>query len=315
MRLAVLSEMADEWAARVSEWKLLLSYPTAAANDVYRLFQLLVSSWPLEFSDTESRNTGMAQYIDRLKTVMRKCMREAKQQSSWTAPNDEYEQQVLACIDALLASVQSAAFLKSFCAFHAPIAAAAAKKSLTQTALRLCMPGMPDTYQGTELWDFNMVDPDNRRAIDFRKREQLLHVTVNELKEDSEQAMRRYINNWQDGRIKLAVIYQLLDLRRTHATLFIEGNYVPLNLEGEQSHAIICFARHHNDQTMIVLARRFFAGRSAVMEWKDTRVVLPQAMHGLDWYEILSGQEFHSNEFIHVQPYLDNLPVAVMLRK
>lgn len=315
-RLAALSEMADEWARCINEWKLLLSYPAAAANDVYRLFQLLVASWPLEFDNVEKLDPGsLSQYVERLKVVMRKSMREAKQQSSWITPNDEYENQVLACVDILLTSVQSETFLNSFTKFHVTVAIAGAKKALVQTALRLCMPGMPDTYQGTELWDLNMVDPDNRRTIDFRKREQLLSTISNDLKENHKQSIRHYMSEWKDGRVKLAMIQLLLNLRRLQPQLLSEGNYIPLSIEGMQNHALVSFARQRESKALVVIARRFFAGRQTNVSWENTKVLLPPAMRQQTWHNILTGTDIQSDDAISMKNLLDLLPVAVMLNK
>ena len=316
MRLAALSEMPDQWVSHVREWKSLLTYPPAAANDIYRLFQLLISSWPLEFNDADQRNAeAMTGYIERLKVVMRKCMREAKQNSSWVVVNEEYESQVITCIDVLLASVKSVAFLKAFCLFHMTVAAAAARKSLVQTTLRLCMPGVPDTYQGTELWDFNMVDPDNRRSIDFRRRGQLLNIVASELKENQEQAMRSYMDHWHDGRIKLALCYVLLNLRRSHPALFKEGTYVPLSFEGKQSHLLIGFVRHYENQSLLVVARRFFGDGELSVEWQDTKVMLPQALYHQQWRDVLTGKETRLSAATSAQSLLNILPVAVIFKK
>jgi (1->4)-alpha-D-glucan 1-alpha-D-glucosylmutase len=138
---------------------------------------------------------------------------------------------------------------------------------------------------------------------------------IEELKENREQAMRRYMNEWQDGRIKMAMIYSLLDMRHTNAALFTEGTYVPLNIEGTQSHAIIGFARHHDRQTLIVFARRFFAGRHEALKWENTKAGLPQAMQLYRWTEVLTGKEITPAGAIDIEQLLHTLPVAVLLSK
>jgi len=314
MRLAALAEMADAWRTCVQQWKPLLNHTATTADDLYRLLQLLVSSWPLEFNDAEKRNKDvLAQYSDRLRNVIRKCMREAKLQTSWMTPNHEYEDQVLRTIDTLLGSAASAEFLQSFTCFHSRVAVVSTQKALVQTALRLCMPGVPDTYQGTELWDFNMVDPDNRRSVDFRKREHLLSIIASELQEDREAALRRYMESWQDGRIKLAIIYLLMNLRREEAQLFTDGCYIPLPVEGKQSN-VIAFARQHKEKTLLVIAARFFADR-AVNTWEDTSIALPETLQQHGWQEVLTGRRVKSDESMLLEKMLDILPVAVLLQR
>ncbi len=317
-RLAVISEMADEWTEYVGSWKAMFNGGSkpSAANELYLLFQLLVATWPAELTGSDGRGTTtLSEYIERLKIVMRKSVREARQLSSWTVPNDEYENEMIGFIDKAFDGGESNAFMNSFLPFQARVAVAGANNSLIQTALKFCGPGMPDTYQGSELWDLNMVDPDNRRAVDFQKREALLINIIEDLSANRERTMRSYMKNWQDGRVKLAVIYSLLNLRQTYEELFTFGSYEGLTVQGSRSNQICAFVRQRGSVSMLVIVARFFARKKNQDYWQDTSVVLSEQLQVHSWHDALSARTFTAIPSLSIKSLLEILPVAVLIHE
>jgi (1->4)-alpha-D-glucan 1-alpha-D-glucosylmutase len=236
-RLAVLSELGDEWTQRVQVWNRLLRARRGDIegaggpdrNDEYAFFQTLIGSWPIELLDHDDLDPGaLVAYGKRLKGALVKSMREAKQYTIWAMPDERYEATMLDLADLVLDPARSGTFLTEFLPFVANVARLGAANTLVQTILKLTLPGVPDIYQGTELWDLSLVDPDNRRPVDYDLRSSLLNETEVALSTDRVQAMQRYMHDWRDGRFKLAAMATLLRLRRSLPTLFENGDYDPL---------------------------------------------------------------------------------------
>ena len=160
-------------------------------------------------------------------------------------------------IDAALLSNRAASFLAAFIPFATRVAALGAHNSLIQTVCKLTAPGMPDIYQGAELWDLSLVDPDNRRPVDYTVRRRQLEAVRAALRTDRRQALKGYFSNWRDGSIKLAIITTLLEYRREHPDLFGSGHYLPLTVQGPQSERVCAYARRYEQQLLLTLAARW----------------------------------------------------------
>jgi (1->4)-alpha-D-glucan 1-alpha-D-glucosylmutase len=221
-RLAVLSELPEDWSRQVRSWSDILrgqrestedtAFPDR--NDEYMFYQLLVGSWPVELLGDAAPNPGtIATYAERIKGALTKSMREAKVHSTWAAPNKDYENAMLGFAENALDTAKGSAFLTSFLPFAQRIARLAATNTLAQTVLKLTVPGVPDIYQGTELWDLSLVDPDNRRPVDYNLRFRLLDKIAANLADDPGEAIPRFFHNWQDGRFKFAAV-KAIELRR-----------------------------------------------------------------------------------------------------
>src|ERR671918_568788 len=216
-RINALSELPAEWGRRVRRWAGLNRFklkevegrPVPGRNDSYLLYQTLVGSWPFGLGADDA--AGLADYAERIVTYMMKASREAKQRTSWTAPDEEYESGLERFVRRILDPQDGRAFLADLLPFQAQVALIGALNGLAQTLLKLTVPGVPDTYQGCELWDLSLVDPDNRRPVDFEMRRAMLA-------QDADPA--ELLASWQDGRIKQHVVARTLALRRAAPTLF-----------------------------------------------------------------------------------------------
>ncbi len=314
MRLAVLSELPTEWLTIVAGW---FELNTAIRDsrfdraDEYQLYQALVGSWPL---DLDWRDTGkLDRYRERILGWQLKSLHEAKLRSSWSDPDTAYEAVSAGFVRRLLDPRQSSEFLGSFAAFLDRIAPAAALNGLVQTTLRYTAPGVPDLYQGTEFWDFSLVDPDNRRPVDFGARASALAR-----KNGSEEILR----SWRNGEIKQQLILQLLALRRRHETCFRHGDYRPLQGDGPRRENILGYLRSHNGANILVVAPRLCA--EACMEaghplpdpsfWSDTLVLLPGDLCDRAWRSLFApAATMSSPNHISCAESFRHFPVAVFV--
>ncbi|MDZ4343903.1 MAG: malto-oligosyltrehalose synthase, partial [Candidatus Binatia bacterium] len=305
-RIDALSEIAPEWRAALLRWKKFNEAKKTLANgeaapdrnDEYLFYQTLVGAWPGGGLDEKE----LAPFRDRIVAYMEKAIKEAKVHSSWVNPNEAYDRAVENFVRQVLSADSSDGFLTDFSQFHQRIAFAGMVNSLAQTLLKMTAPGVPDFYQGSELWDLRLVDPDNRRPVDFAKRRSM----VDDLKrgESSDRAglLREMLSQWPDGRVKLYLIYKALNFRREHRELFQTGDYMPLYAEGKFREHVCAFARRVNDHWIIVAAPRLLAriappGRLPLGEpvWEDT--VLP-LRHGTPdhWHNILTGESLSARK-------------------
>lgn len=275
-RLLALSEIPDAWQAAITEWQSLnagLKHPSKAHE--YMLYQALIGVWPGETSED---------LVKRVQGYALKAAREGKQETSWTNPDEAYEKGLNDYVAALLDPAKSAAFLSSFARFAARTALIGALNSLSQLTLKVLAPGVPDFFQGTEFWDLSMVDPDNRRPVDFAARRQTLAV------DDYDWADRAA--NWQDGRIKLTLTRRLLSVRRAFADLFARGDYEPVAVTGRQAAHAIAFSRRFKGQQIIVAVGRHFATLTkGGTQWPsaiDAQLELPE---GTPFVELLGPSE------------------------
>lgn len=333
-RINVLSELAEEWRSAVSRWAIhnrsgkveCDGNPAPSRNDEYFLYQTLVGAWPVELLDPAQLDAGLlSRFRERVETCVVKAAREAKLHSSWVRPNEAYEQAAIGFVRRILDPTRSAKFLHSFVAFEKRVAFFGMLNGLSQTLLKLAMPGVPDIYQGSELWDFNMVDPDNRRAVDFAVRQAVLKVLDEDAApNDSGTAPGALLAAWPDGRIKLHLVSCMLRLRRDNPDLMLKGSYVALRAEGVHADHVCAFARMHEGQAVIVAVPRLCVGLAGGREeppldevWKDTRIMLPLELCGRRWVEHLTGASFAGKEgqadgAISLSRMLQVLPVGVL---
>jgi (1->4)-alpha-D-glucan 1-alpha-D-glucosylmutase len=241
-RLAVVSECADEWAGLLSRWIDATSSPLSP-GDRAMLLQMVVGAWPLDLHrDDEAGRTAFA---ERLWGWQQKALREAKLESDWAAVNASYEEAARAFILRLVAEAAMPDLLDALLAFVRRIAPAGAVNGLAQCLLKLTVPGVPDIYQGTDLWDFSLVDPDNRRPVDFAARTKVDGAPLRDL-----------VRHWRDGRIKQALMRRALVLRQRAPRLFTEGSYEPVEVEGPLRQSVVAFVRRAGDDWLLVAVPR-----------------------------------------------------------
>lgn len=303
-RLNVLSELPKSWKAHVMRWQRLNrkhkvdldGEPAPGLNEEYLLYQTLVGAWPLVMA-TDSE---YAEFCGRIQSYMNKAAREAKERTSWISPNLQYEEALSRFVAALLDRSRPNAFLKDFLPFHDQLAGYGLYNSLSQALIKITAPGVPDFYQGTELWDFSLVDPDNRRPVDFAKRaRQLTELRAAcDANPDRRPIIRDLLDNRIDGRIKLFVTTEALRYRRAHPEVFRHGDYVPLKVNGEKQDHVFAFARIHGAEAVVVVVPRLLT--TVISDpspppvgdqvWADTDVMLPERMSGSRYRNILTGE-------------------------
>ncbi len=311
-RLNVLSELTPEWEAAVQRWHLLNKDARAVIdgeeaptpNDEYLIYQTLVGSWPLA-----GRPADRSIYCDRVCAYVLKAIKESKAKTSWLDPNEKYEDAVTQFVKHILDDKKSVSFLSDFQDFEKITAFFGMHNSLAQLVLKLTCPGVPDIYQGTEFMDLSLVDPDNRRPVDYQQRR------VASSREGSEPTIAT-----QDG-LKLDVLRRLLHLRTEKAALFEAGTYEPLLAEGYAAEHVIAFARRSEEETILVLVARLTCTllRKSVGSpigptvWKDTRVNVPW-LHGGQFNEVLAGTDMRFFEgSVPLGSAFGTLPVAVLV--
>ena len=249
-------------------------------------YQMLVGSWPMELLEAPTAE-GLEAYRSRIQAALEKALREGKQRSNWAAPNLEYEAAMLAF--AAEALRPEGGFLTSFLPFVERIARLGVQNSLVQTALKLMAPGVPDIYQGCELWDLSLVDPDNRRAVDYREREAALAALAQRLEVEEERAalLESLLATWRDGRIKLGVTALLLAIRREYAELFAGGDYLPVETNGEDADWAFGFVRAAGGRRLAMLAARLPGKREEKPEWR-ARAHMPEG----EWFDLIRARPF-----------------------
>jgi (1->4)-alpha-D-glucan 1-alpha-D-glucosylmutase len=217
------------------------------------LYQIMLGAWPLNPAEEIA-------FIERLVAFMQKALREAKVHTSWINPVANYESAVESFIRNSVALDGRSRFMEDFLELRKTVAAYGCLNALSQTLLKIMSPGIPDFYQGTELWDFSLVDPDNRRPVDFQERVRLLDELQSREREGLEELLKDLISNWQDGRIKLYLVRKALNFRIAHKELVAAGDYIPLEGAGQRSGHLVAFARRRRKQWIIVAVPRLVAG-------------------------------------------------------
>jgi (1->4)-alpha-D-glucan 1-alpha-D-glucosylmutase len=319
-RLAILSEIADEWIQLIPTWSRILRTGSAGTshntapdrNDEYAFYQVLLGAWPMDLSTGALPEPAALDSLrQRIEGAMIKSMREAKVHTTWAAPNRAYEDAAIGFIHRALDISRTNPFLESFVSFQARIAWLGMRNSLVQTVLKLTLPGMPDIYQGAESWDLNLVDPDNRRPVDFDARRKMLAIEDDGLLD--RQTIQALMNTWQDGALKVRLIQRILRARKTLPWLFGPSTYVPLTINGHASDRICAFARQNGPTCLIVAVTLFPSQDIDSDEWAKTTIVPPKGVDAAPWRNLLDGSEIHLNEQLFAAPELFSiLPVAII---
>ncbi|MGB9698150.1 MAG: malto-oligosyltrehalose synthase [Thermodesulfobacteriota bacterium] len=338
-RLNILSEMPAEWKRAVHRWrrwnaskKTLVDGQLAPdPNDEYHLYQTLVGAWPLEDKDDDFlQDEEFSKWRERITTYMHKAILEAKVHTSWFNPNREYEKAMQSFIYGILQPERKNKFLADLRSFQKRVAYFGLWNSLGQVILKLTSPGIPDFYQGTELWNFSLVDPDNRRPVDYQKRKTLLaelKMKLAKLGNGLLPLAQELLQSSWDGRIKLFIIYSLLNYRQRNSALFRQGDYLPLLGEGEKKEHVVAFARRWANLLIIVVTPRLMFKLTGGIEkpplgleiWKDTRIYLPAEEVSSSFFhlftgETIAGQKEGEQPYLSLATILKNFPVAVLER-
>jgi (1->4)-alpha-D-glucan 1-alpha-D-glucosylmutase len=277
LRIAALTEFAPEWSRGVARWSRMNiaqhegDPPAPSTVDEFLFYQTVIGTLPATWlGENAVDDSEHAAYVERMVAYALKAAREAKLRTSWTDRNAAYEDALAAFVRSTLAS--ETPFFRDVRAFTAQLAPIAAVHGLAQVALKLGAPGVPDIYQGCELWDYSLVDPDNRRAVDYGARRDMLAAF--EAREGEREALvSELLDAWPDGRIKLYITWRLLHLRRTHAATFLDGAYRPLDVTGTAAASIVAFARDEIVFAVPRLARRHVHDRLH-MGYEDTRIAV-----------------------------------------
>jgi (1->4)-alpha-D-glucan 1-alpha-D-glucosylmutase len=330
VRIHVLSEVPQEWRAAVTRWRRwnrghltrLDGQPAPDPSDEYLLYQTLVGAWPQPDDPADH-----AEFTTRIQAYMRKAAREAKVHTSWISPNEAYETALEEFVARLLDPAPGNRFLEDLMAFQGPVARLGAVNSLSQCVLKITAPGVPDFYQGTELWDLSLVDPDNRRAVDFGRRQGLLDALTTRLTAgDPGPLAAELLAGWTDGRVKLYAIHRALACRRGDVDLFRQGAYTPLPTLGVAADHVCAFARTLEGRAVLTIVPRLcwsMTGGGARWPvgdlWGDTRVALPDAVPAGAYRDWLTGRTHEprgteAGPMLAIADVLAEFPVALLER-
>jgi (1->4)-alpha-D-glucan 1-alpha-D-glucosylmutase len=304
-RLNVLSELPHEWQASLQRWSNLNAQyrrdlddaPVPDANEECLFYQTLLGAWPLESYSAEEYTT----FVERIQAYMLKVLREAKVHTSWINPNPAYEEVVQHYITRVLDPQTQETFLDDFRVFQQRLSHYGLFNSLAQTLLKITAPGVPDTYQGTELWDWSLVDPDNRRAVDYKHRYDMLGALRERLAvggEDRRALVQELLAHKEDGRIKLYITTLALNCRRMYPGLFSLGSYLPAQGRGVKGQYVFGFSRCQGSRAAIVAVPRLVGGLLAGAHdaplgeavWQDTQLLTPGIDPRWAWRNVLTGE-------------------------
>jgi (1->4)-alpha-D-glucan 1-alpha-D-glucosylmutase len=324
-RINVLSEMAEEWRTSVNRWhelnrvhKTTVEAEAPTLNDEYLLYQTLIGAWPIE----NGFHVPSGEFERRIQQYMLKAVREAKEKTSWANQNQEYESVLTSFIKASLESEQ---FRADFLPLQRQVSYFGMLNSLAQTVLKLTVPGVPDVYQGCEVWEFNLVDPDNRRPVNYAAREGILR----ELKACTRSgcsALAKYVQelaaNMRDGRIKMYVTWRVLNLRKSQAAIFHDGDYLPLKATGKKAKHVVAFSRIMGESSVLVVVPRLSARLVAKQlrlpaggeVWEDTAILLPDSM-GNSFCNLFTGELLSrdAGKPLRLSSILSFFPVALLV--
>jgi len=328
-RINVLSEISEAWGKAVLNWRELnadarlefeeVSVPDT--NEEYLFYQTLVGTWPLAPMASGEHDT----FVKRIQDYMLKAAKEAKLRTSWISPNRRHDDALAEFVRLVLEPGSANKFLADFANFHRPVAIAGMLNSLSQTLLKICSPGVPDFYQGTELWDDSLVDPDNRRPVDFASRRAILEEIARKAEIDSLALVNELLATLSDGRIKMHIARCALQFRRENQALFASGAYLPLEAKGNRARNVISFARGDRARYVIVAAGRFFmnlgVGANSLPEsasWQDTTLVLPGEAASSQYLDLLTGRKLESRSengarHLRINETFATMPIAMLI--
>lgn len=328
-RLNVLSEIPDEWRKRLALWSKLNRKNKVSVegqklpekNDEYLLYQTLIGAWPVNKMDGPAYDIFKSRIIQ----YMLKAVREAKLNTSWISPNSTYEDALMTFIERLMEPYPDNPFLRDFLPFQRKVSHYGMFNALSQTLLKLTSPGVPDFYQGTELWDFSLVDPDNRRPVDYAKRRAMLEdIKKRETESGLPELAKDLLANKEDGRIKMYLIFRALNYRKANRELFEKGEYLPLDITGLLKDNICAFARRKADKTIIVAVTRFHtrivpaeAPPVGTEVWHDTYIVLPFEGNHMTYRSVFTDETAEAvsqdgNRLLRVSDILGTFPAALL---
>jgi (1->4)-alpha-D-glucan 1-alpha-D-glucosylmutase len=333
-RINVLAEVPHLWRKAVNSWsrsnrrfhREVDGLPAPSRNDEYLFYQSLVGVWPSQPPTAAQQ----AELIARLQQYMEKATREAKERTSWISPNAAYDEAVRQFVSATLEPRRDNKFLADFQAFHESVLDAGLYNALSQVVLKLASPGVPDVYQGQEAWDFSLVDPDNRRPVDYAARQRLLatfQATLAGGGQSQRELARRLARMPRDPGLKLFGTWRLLQLRRAQTELFTSGDYLPLEVDGPAAHHACAFAwrsKPPGDTSVLVIAPRFCLSLLVPPQertgpalwqadaWRETHVTLGAAAGGI-WRDIFTDRTFELRDSVPLADLLDDFPAAVLV--
>lgn len=322
-RINVLTEMPKDYHAALFRWMAanegkrtrLASGVAPTPSEEVLIYQSLLGAWPLDEGE-------VPEFRERFQGYVRKCAREAKENTSWLQPNAAHEAALEQFVDALFDPLKGQAFREDFLELQRSVAFYGAINALSQVLLKATAPGVPDFYQGTELWNFSLVDPDNRQAVDFRRRQELLENLKHEDAEDAARLTGTLSTAWRDGRIKLFTTFKTLEFRRAQAALFARGEYLPLALEGPLASHALAFARRLDVHWCVVaiplqLRAVLPMGESLTQPeiWKDTAVRLPEGAPRA-WRNVFTGEAIAADSGkelrLPISTLFGSFPVALL---
>ena len=313
-RMVAISEIPQLWRTSTQRWRTINrrwkrqieDAEAPDANEEYLLYQTLLGTWPVDATG-KAAEAATPEYIARIQDYMAKALKEAKLNTSWIQPNEPWDTAMREFVAAVLDPARKR-FVPSFAPVVEEIARLGAINSLSQLVLKLTSPGVPDIYQGNETWDFSLVDPDNRRPVDYQLRREMLSGVTNAAPDE-------LLSNWPDGRIKMFVTHRLLRFRREHPALFLHGSYTPLRLTGSFEDCCVAFAREHDAEWIVVLAPRLSSrvGFPATGDrWQDTALELPEAAAHAGATDLFTGRELRSEgNSLQLSDAMAILPFAV----
>lgn len=307
-RIDALSEMPAKWHRALVRFRALNrkkrgtfeNQPVPDRNEEYLFYQTLIGSWPHGEIDDETYD----RYHARIREYMIKALREAKVNTSWVSPNEGYEEALMAFVDAVLTRCPDNHFLRELAPLQKEVSHYGIFSSLSQTLLKMTSPGVPDFYQGTELWDLSLVDPDNRRPVDYTVRVRALaELKEREVQIGPGRLFEELLEQRENGRIKLYLIYRMLNFRRDNRELFLEGDYLPLQAQGSKGRHVLAFTRRAGSKSLIVAVPRLLAGLLSApdrmpvgeMLWQETFLPLPRVT-GFRFQNVLTGDEVATEE-------------------
>lgn len=311
MRIAVIAELADEWAMIVKEWiKINAQYKPDGypdVNDEYFIYQSIVGAYPFESEQT---------FGERLEQYLIKAIREGKTNSDWATPNEEYENATIQFVNRILE--KGTPFRRKLRRLQETISDYAIVNSLAQVAIKFTSPGVPDVYQGCELWDLSFVDPDNRRAVDYTKRKQWLDEICALKEEQLSTAIGTLWSERKNGKIKEWITSQLFRVRHHCKDLFLDGEYIPLDVEGMYKTHVLAFARKHKKYWIVTVVPLHVGTLCTVQKrrpnsllWKDTRVLLPSDAPDV-WKNVFTKRTGRHHSSMHISEIFKEIPIAVL---
>jgi (1->4)-alpha-D-glucan 1-alpha-D-glucosylmutase len=323
-RINVLSEIPREWQSHLNAWArwnttkkgMIASCAVPDPNEEVFLYQTLVGAWPLA-------ETEIPHFRERLEAYIIKAIREAMVHTRWTMPNTAHERAVVKFLQAILEPGRNNLFLKDFLKFQRNIALYGMLNGLAQVLVKMTSPGVPDFYQGCELWDLRLVDPDNRGPVDFKYRATLLSEIETRSRQNTLRFCREVVQSWHDGRIKLYLIWKILNLRRQHPRVFREGQLLLLKAVGKREANVISYARRKGNSWMVTVAPRWLARARAPINsiriqefWLGSKIILPRNAPE-SWLNTLTGETLKTRfslegSFLSLGDVFRDWPVAVL---